>query len=129
MPFAQHMKVMVVDDTSVSRMLVCEGLWSFGIKDVAIAADGEQALKSLMQDPRHLVISDFNMPKMDGIQLLQAIREYAPTKNTGFIMVTGKADRAIVDAGRKYGLNNFLPKPFTNDSLRKCLEQVVGKIT
>jgi two-component system, chemotaxis family, chemotaxis protein CheY len=128
MPFAQHMKVMVVDDTSVSRMLVCDGLWSFGIKDVSIAADGEAALKSMMATPCHLVISDYNMPKMDGMQLLRALREYTPTKNIGFILVTGRGDRELIEQGKRLGLNNYLPKPFTNESLRRCIEQVVGKI-
>jgi len=129
MPSAQQLKVLVADDTTVSRMLICDGLWSFGIKDVAVAQDGEQALKSMMASPCHLVISDYNMPKMDGIQLLQALRQYQPTKNVGFILVTGRGDRALIEAGKRFGLNNFLPKPFTNDSLRLCVEQVVGKIT
>lgn len=129
MPNAQLMKVMVADDTTVSRMLVCDGLWSFGIKDVSVAQDGEQALKGMMASPCHLVISDYNMPKMDGIQLLQALRQYPPTKNVGFILVTGRGDRALIEAGKRFGLNNFLPKPFTNETLRACVEQVVGKIT
>lgn len=129
MPSAQLMKVMVADDTTVSRMLICDGLWSFGIKDVTVAQDGEQAFKSMVAAPCHLVISDYNMPKMDGIQLLQALRQHAPTKNVGFILVTGRGDRALIEAGKRFGLNNFLPKPFTNESLRTCVEQVIGKIT
>ncbi|MCA0432932.1 MAG: response regulator [Proteobacteria bacterium] len=129
MPFAKQLKVMVVDDTSVSRMLVCDGLWSFGVGDVVVAADGEQALKQLMATPCHLVISDYNMPKLDGLQLLQALREYTPTRNIGFILVTGRGDKALIDHGKKFGLNNFLPKPFNNDGLRKCVEQVVGKLS
>lgn len=128
MPYAQHLKVMVVDDTSVSRMLVNEALCEIGIKNIVMAADGEQALKSMMATPCHLVLSDFNMPKLDGIQLLQALREYAPTRSVGFILVTGRGDREVIEKGKKWGLNNFLPKPFTTDSLRKCVEQVVGKL-
>lgn len=129
MTFARHLKVLVVDDTTVSRMLVCDGLWSFGVKDVVIAQDGDQAMKLLMQSPCNLVISDYNMPKMNGIELLKAVRSYAPTKTTGFILVTGKGDRTLIDEGRKFGLNNFLLKPFTNDGLRSCLEKVVGKLS
>ncbi|MBG1233213.1 response regulator [Aestuariivirga litoralis] len=129
MPFAQQLRVMVADDTTVSRMLICDGLWSFGIKDVQVAQDGEQALKLMMTSPCHLVISDYNMPKMDGIQLLQALRQNAPTKSVGFILVTGRGDRALIESGKRFGLNNFLPKPFTNESLRLCVEQVVGKLT
>jgi two-component system chemotaxis response regulator CheY len=110
-------------------MLVCDGLWSFGIKDVTVAQDGEQALKLMMATPCHLVISDYNMPKMDGIQLLQALRQYQPTKNVGFILVTGRGDRTLIEAGKRFGLNNFLTKPFTHESLKLCIEQVIGKIT
>lgn len=128
MPYAQHLKVMVVDDTSVSRMLVNEALQAIGVKNIVMASDGEQALKSMMTAPCHIVISDFNMPKLDGLQLLQALREYQPTRSVGFILVTGRGDKALIEQGKKWGLNNFLPKPFTNDGMRKCLEQVVGKL-
>jgi two-component system chemotaxis response regulator CheY len=128
MPYAQHLKVMVVDDTSVSRMLVNEALQAIGVKNIVMASDGEQALKSMMATPCHLVISDFNMPKLDGLQLLQALREYQPTRSVGFILVTGRGDKALIEQGKKWGLNNFLPKPFTNEGMRKCLEQVVGKL-
>jgi two-component system, chemotaxis family, chemotaxis protein CheY len=128
MPFAKQLKVMVVDDTSVSRMLLCDGLWSFGVTNVTVSQDGEQALQQMMSSPSHLVVSDYNMPKMDGLQLLRALREYTPTRGCGFILVTGKGDKTLIEQGRKFGLNNFLMKPFTNEGLRKCVEQVVGKL-
>jgi two-component system chemotaxis response regulator CheY len=128
MPFTQHLKVMVVDDTSVSRMLIVDGLNQIGIKNVAIAADGEQALKAMMAGPSHIVLSDFNMPKMDGLQLLRALREYAPTRQVGFILVTGRGDKELIMQGRAYGLNNYLPKPFTVESLKASIEAVVGKL-
>lgn len=128
MPFAKHLDVMVADDTSVSRMLLLGGLDEIGITNQRIAHDGEQALKALMAKPAHLVISDFNMPKLDGLQLLRALREYAPTSKIGFILVTGRSDRELIEQGRKWGLNNFLAKPFTNQGLRTCIEAVVGKL-
>jgi two-component system, chemotaxis family, chemotaxis protein CheY len=128
MPSAKQLKVMIVDDTSVSRMLLFEGLTSFGLTDVRVSSDGEQALKMMISSPCHLVVSDYNMPNMDGLQLLWALREHAPTRGCGFILVTGKGDRTLIEQGKKLGLNNFLMKPFTNEGLRKCVEQVVGKI-
>ena len=108
MPFMQHLKVMVVDDTSVSRMLLVDGLNEIGIKNTVLAADGEQALQLMMQGPCHIVFSDMNMPKLNGLQLLKALREYQPTRQCCFILVTGKGDRAMIEEGKKYGLNNFL---------------------
>lgn len=129
MPLATQLKVMVVDDTSVSRMLLVDGLTQIGITNVALAKDGEECLKAMMAAPSHLVLSDFNMPKLDGLQLLRALREYTPTKQVGFILVTGRGDKTLIDQARAFGLNNYLPKPFTVPSLKATLEAVVGKLT
>ena len=128
MPNPQHLKVMVVDDTSVSRMLLSDGLNQIGITNVTLAGDGEQALKAMMVSPCHIVLSDFNMPKLDGLQLLRALREYAPTRQVGFILVTGRGDKSLIEEGRKFGLNNYLPKPFTVPALKACIEAVAGKL-
>jgi two-component system, chemotaxis family, chemotaxis protein CheY len=128
MPFAKHLKILVADDTSVSRMLVSDGLNQIGVTNIVLAADGEQALKLMMASPCHLVLSDFNMPKLDGLQLLRALREYQPTRQVGFILITGRGDKALIDQGRKFGLNNYLPKPFTVGALKSSIEAVVGKL-
>jgi two-component system chemotaxis response regulator CheY len=124
----QHLKVMVADDTSVSRMLLVDGLNEIGIKNTVLAADGEQALQLMMSTPCHIVFSDMNMPKLNGLQLLKALREYTPTRQCCFILVTGKGDRAMIEEGKKYGLNNFLAKPFTTATLKAAIEAVVGKL-
>ena len=128
MPFMQHLRVMVVDDTSVSRMLLVDGLNEIGIKNTVLAADGEQALQLMMAQPCHIVFSDMNMPKLNGLQLLKALREFGPTRQCCFILVTGKGDRAMIEEGKKYGLNNFLAKPFTTATLKASIEVVVGKL-
>jgi two-component system chemotaxis response regulator CheY len=128
MPFMQHLKVMVVDDTSVSRLLLVDGLNEIGIKNITLAGDGEQALQLMMANPCHIVFSDMNMPKLNGLQLLKALREFAPTRQCCFILVTGKGDRAMIEEGKKFGLNNFLAKPFTPASLKAAIEAVVGKL-
>lgn len=76
-----------------------------------------------------MVISDFNMPKLDGLQLLQSIRSYKPTARTPFIMLTGKSDAAVLAKGKALGLNNYLVKPVELASLRAAIEGVVGKLT
>lgn len=129
MPSMQQLSVMVVDDTSVSRALLTDGLSQIGLRTVKVAKDGEEALKMMMAGPCHLVISDYNMPKIDGIQLLRALRQHGPTSKVGFILVTGKGDKALIEEGKKWGLNNFLAKPFTVPALKACIEAVVGKLT
>lgn len=129
MPFASHLEILVVDDTSTSRTLICGALDDCGLKNYRIAKDGEEALKAMMLKPVPLVLSDMAMPKLDGLGLLKALREYAPTRGVGFILVTATNDRALVERGRKLGLNNILLKPFTAQGMKSCIEAVVGKIT
>lgn len=128
MSFLDQFKVLIVDDTSTSRMLIRDGLEQLGIKNIIHAADGEQALKMMMSTPAHLVISDFNMPKLDGLQLLQAIRSYKPTAGVPFIMLTGKGDTTVLARGRALGLNNYLSKPVDMVTLKKAIEGVVGRL-
>jgi two-component system chemotaxis response regulator CheY len=129
MPFASHLDVLVVDDTSVSRALLCNSLEEIGIKRVRVENDGKSALHTLMAKPAHMVISDYNMPGLNGLELLKALRDFQATRGIGFILVTGRGDKALIDEGRKSGLNNYLPKPFTTPAMRACLEAVIGKIT
>ncbi|MFK5143498.1 response regulator transcription factor, partial [Klebsiella pneumoniae] len=68
---------------------------------IASANDGEEALKAMVASPSHLVISDLNMPKLDGLGLLKAIRAHPPTKKTPFIILTGKSDRAVIEQAAK----------------------------
>lgn len=128
MPFMNQLKVMVADDTSVSRMLLVDSLNEIGLKNIVLANDGEQALNLMMQAPCHIVFSDMHMPKLTGLQLLRALREYQPTRQCCFILVTGKGDRAMIEEGKKFGLNNFLAKPFTSATLKATLEAVIGKL-
>ncbi|MBT1159902.1 response regulator [Aminobacter anthyllidis] len=126
MSFLEHFKVLVVDDTTTSRMLITDALQEMGIRKISIAKDGEQALRMMMEQPCHMVISDFNMPKLDGLQLLKAIRSYGPTRTTPFILLTGKGDRQLLEAAVALGVNNFLTKPFTIPALKKAIEAIVG---
>jgi two-component system chemotaxis response regulator CheY len=128
MSLKDQLRILVVDDTSVSRALICDGLAQIGMKNVAIARDGEEGLQMMKTKPSHLIISDLNMPKLDGLGLLKAVREHEPTKKAAFILVTGRGDNAVIEQGKKYGLNNYLPKPFTVAALKASLEAVVGRL-
>jgi len=78
MPAAASIKVLIVDDQQVMRSLVRSGLQQLGFTDFQEASDGEDALRHLLARPVNLVISDFNMPKLDGLSLLRAIRSHPP---------------------------------------------------
>jgi two-component system, chemotaxis family, chemotaxis protein CheY len=127
MSIANQIKVLVVDDTNTSRMLIRDGLEELGIRNISLARDGEQALQMMMSTPSHLIISDVNMPKLDGLGLLKAIRGYGPTRKVPFIILTGRSDRAVLESAVKLGVNNYLTKPFTVPTLKKALEAIIGK--
>jgi two-component system chemotaxis response regulator CheY len=119
---------LIVDDQLTSRALIRDGLQQLGIQDIGMAADGEQGLKSVMQKPVHLIISDLNMPNLDGLGFLRAVRANPPTKNAAFIMLTGRGDREIIEKAAKCGVNNYLVKPFTIPSLKGAIEAVLGRL-
>lgn len=125
---AERLEVTVVDDTAVSRALIIDALEQIGITRVAQAKDGVQALKAILAKPTHLVISDMNMPGMDGLALLKKLRETPATSRIGFILVTGSPDKTLVERGKALQLNNYVAKPFTVEAVRKAIEAVVGRL-
>lgn len=129
MPAASAIHALVVDDQMSMRALIAATLKQIGIQNVRDASDGEEGFRELMARPAHLVISDFNMPKMDGLGLLRAIRAHGPVANTAFIMLTGRADMELVGRARQFGVNNYLVKPFTANQLKEKIEQVFGALT
>lgn len=128
MALRDQIHIMVVDDMSTSRGLITQALESFGIRNVNTVADGKSALQALRVKPVHLVISDYNMPQMDGLRLLHSLRGEPKTKGIGFILITGRAEQEIIDDGVKLGMNNYLKKPFQPQDLRNCIEQVFGRL-
>lgn len=129
MPAASAISVLVVDDQMTIRSLVRSGLQQLGFKDIREASDGEAALRALLSQPAHLIISDYNMPKLDGLGLLRAVRAHPPLKSTAFIMLTGRADSDLVQRAVQFGVNNYLVKPFTVQVLKDKIEGVFGALT
>ncbi|WP_371039009.1 MULTISPECIES: response regulator [unclassified Rhodosalinus] len=123
-----NLHVMIVDDMSTSRGLITQAMDELGITNYQTEKDGESALKRLVARPVHLVISDYNMPGMDGLALLEALRKNKVTQRIGFILITGRADRELLVKGQQLGMNNYLPKPFTTPQMRACIERVTGPL-
>lgn len=120
--------IMVVDDMTVSRGLIEQALDEIGVPNVQYESDPAVALRKLVARPVHLVLSDYHMPGMNGIGLLQALRTNRSTQRIGFILITGRPDREILAQGQQLGMNNFLVKPFSTQQLRICIEKVVGPL-
>jgi two-component system chemotaxis response regulator CheY len=129
MPAAAGISVLIVDDQMSMRALVRHGMQQLGFVDFRESANGEDGLKQMVTKPANLVISDFNMPKLDGLGLLRAIRTHPPIAKTAFIMLTGRADRELVQRAVQFGVNNYLVKPFTVATLKEKIEAVFGPLT
>ena len=129
MPAASAIKVMVVDDQASMRAMIRRSLQDFGFKEVRDCAGPVEALAAVRADRVHLIISDFNMPDMDGLQFLEAVRGDAVIGKTVFIMLTGSADKEIVQKAAALGVNNYVVKPFAPASLKEKIERVFGALT
>jgi len=129
MPAASAINAIIVDDQLTMRALIRSTLQQMGVTNVRDAGDGEEALARLAERPANLIISDYNMPKMDGLGLLRAVRANPNTQKAAFIMLTGRADKELVQRAAQFGANNYLVKPFTLMSLKEKIEQVFGVLT
>lgn len=128
MSLKDSLQVMVVDDMSVSRGLIVQALEEIGIMRTSTENNGMAALRKLVGNPVHLVLSDLNMPELDGLGLLKGLRENRTTSKIGFILITGTPTPELVTKGRALGMNNMIKKPFTTASMKQCIESVVGRL-
>ena len=128
MSLRDNRKILVVDDTSVSRGLICMSLDEIGVKNYDSCKSGIEAYDIAVRQGAHIVISDQNMPGMTGVQLLEKLRMQKSTSRIGFILISGSMDQPLLDAANKWGLNNFLPKPFDTVKLKNCIETVTGPL-
>ncbi len=129
MPVAKDLTVLVVDDHESIRGLAKATLGQIGIGQVAEAADGESALAEMKQRRFNLVICDWHMEGMDGLQLLKTIRANPILKNTPFIILTSRNDAASVKEAVTAGVNNYIVKPFDAPTLKSKVEAVLGRLT
>lgn len=129
MPAAAAIHTLIVDDQASMRSLIRGSMQQLGFREFRDAADGEAGLRAMIAQPAHLIISDFNMPNLDGLGLLRAVRAHPPIAGAAFIMLTGRADRELVSRAVQYGVNNYLVKPFTVAQLKDKLEGVFGPLT
>jgi two-component system chemotaxis response regulator CheY len=129
MPVAAGLKVLVVDDQSSMRQVTRMTLEKLGVRMIHEAENGQTALQKAVAQPLDLIISDFNMPEMDGLGLLRAVRGHPAVRKLPFILITGRGDRELVVTAAKAGVNNYLVKPFTEAMLRQKMEEVMGKLS
>ena len=120
------MKVLIVDDYSAMRRIVRTLMEQLHFVNIEEASDGTQALEKLRQDTYCLVISDWNMSPMTGIDLLRAVRADEALKALPFIMITAEIKTENVIAAKQAGVSTYIVKPFTARTLKAKLETVLG---
>jgi len=122
------MRVLVVDDFATMRKIVRNILKQIGFEHIAEAEDGNAALQMLKSDKYGLVVSDWNMPNMNGIELLKAIRQNPQLSNLPVLMVTAEGLKENVLEAVKAGVNNYVVKPFTAEVLQEKIEAIFKKL-
>ncbi|MFA6498106.1 MAG: response regulator [Desulfurivibrionaceae bacterium] len=119
-----NMKILVVDDFATMRRIIKNILTQLGFKNIIEADDGSTALDVLKSEKIGLIVSDWNMPKMTGLDLLKAVRADASLANTPFIMVTAEAQQDNIILAVKAKVSQYIVKPFTAETLSEKLNKI-----
>jgi len=117
-------KVLVVDDMSTMRRIVKNVLKQIGFSDMVEAKSGQDALNKLRANDIGLIVSAWNMPVMQGIELLRVVRADAEMKHLPFLMVTAEAQKENIIEAVQAGVSNYVVKPFTTEVLQGKLEKI-----
>ena len=123
---ARNLKVLVVDDYKTMTRIIRNLLKQIDFNDTDEAADGVEALAKLRAGGFGLVISDWNMEPMTGLDLLKEVRADARLRHLPFIMVTAESKTENVVAAKQAGVSNYIVKPFNAETLRDKIEKVLA---
>ena len=124
MPHNPNMRVLVVDDFSTMRRIVRNILRQLGIANVVEADDGTTAWDILNREKIDFIVSDWNMPKMPGIELLRKVRASDQFANLPFLMVTAEAQQENIIEAAQAKVSNYIVKPFTADTLKQKIDKI-----
>lgn len=123
-----NMKFLVVDDFSTMRRIIRNLLKELGYNNVDEAEDGSIGLAKLKRESFDFVVSDWNMPVMDGLQLLQAVRADASLSHLPVLMVTAEAKKENILAAAQAGASGYIVKPFTAATLDEKISKILEKL-
>ncbi|WP_295626842.1 chemotaxis response regulator CheY [uncultured Nitrosomonas sp.] len=128
----KNMKILVVDDFSTMRRIIRNLLKELGFVNVDEAEDGASALRKLQDGNFDFIVSDWNMPNMDGLTMLQNVRANSALKNIPVLMVTAEAKKENIVAAAQAGASGYIVKPFTaivlEEKLNKIFQNMKAKI-
>ena len=121
-----NIKIVVADDSGTMRIMFKQFLNKAGYENLVVAVNGADGLEKVKAEKPDLVISDWNMPKMDGLEFLQALRKIDEFKNLPFIMATAQADKGQQKLIMENGGNGHVPKPFDEQQIGEAIEKAMS---
>ena len=124
-----ELRVLVVDNTNVMRTIMKALLKNMGIEDVLEAADGEIALKILQEHKVDIILSDWNMPRITGIELLRRVQENILLKNIPFVMISAEATGENIARAIKLHVSQYLIKPISAAQLEQKIYPLLAELT
>ena len=121
-----ELKILAVDDSPTMRRIIINTLKRAGYANVIEAADGKDALAKMKVETVNFVITDWNMPEMDGLAFVTALRGMAEYKALPILMVTTRSVKDDILEAMKAGVNNYIVKPFTPETLKEKIEAILA---
>lgn len=128
MDMDKKMKILVVDDFATMRRIIKNTLRQIGFENVVEAEDGEAAVAKLETERIDFIVSDWNMPKMTGLELLRWVRSHDEFKDLPFLMVTAEAQKENILEAAKARVNNYVVKPFTAETMEEKIQAIMAKL-
>ncbi len=122
------MKFLVVDDSPTMRRIVINALASFGYDSVVEAEDGQDAFSKLQANPVEFIITDWNMPNMNGLEFTKAVRADAKFSKLPILMVTTRGLKQDIIEALQARVNNYVVKPFTPQVLKEKIDVILSSI-
>lgn len=124
-----NLKILVVDDFSTMRKIVKDLLNELGFSHYDEADDGETAWPMIQSGQYDFIVSDWNMPKISGVELLKKVRAHPDLKKTPFLLITAEAKRSQIIEAAEAGVDGYIVKPFTAATLYESIHQILKKAT
>ncbi|MCC6961878.1 MAG: response regulator [candidate division Zixibacteria bacterium] len=123
-----ELKILAVDDSPTMRRIIVNTLKRAGFNDVAEASDGKDALAKMKVDRYDFIITDWNMPEMDGLAFVTQMRNSDEFRELPVLMVTTRSVKEDIIEAMKAGVNNYIVKPFTPETLSEKIGQVLKSV-
>ena len=128
MPVSRDIHILIVDDFKTMIKIIDAMLRQFGFRNIADASDGRAALERLKAGKFDLILSDWNMEPMSGLELLKAVRADPTIKHIPMILITAESKPENIIAAKQAGVNNYIVKPINANTLKEKLSAVLGPL-